>query len=172
MAKQWKKSKPPLRGAIVAMTPEFLIKDCVIGLDGGLPWNYSEDLKRFKKRTMGCAVIMGRVTWDSLDHKQLPGRRNIVLSRSAVLGVEHYNSIEKALVACGDDDFWFIGGAQIYSAAMPHLNLLDVTYVPHTINNKNAVCFPEIDLESWVISEKSFLTGVPRLRNVIYKRRV
>ena len=81
----------PLRGAIVAMT-----RDNVIGLDGGLPWHYSENLKRFKRRTMGYAVVLGRVTWESIGRKALPGRRNIVISRSAVPGVECYHGIEIA----------------------------------------------------------------------------
>ncbi|MGR3983995.1 MAG: dihydrofolate reductase, partial [Gammaproteobacteria bacterium] len=97
-----------LRGAIVAMT-----RDRVIGVDGRLPWHYREDMRRFKRRTMGCAVIMGRVTWDSLGRKALPGRRNIVLSRRAVAGVEHYDDIGRAVAACEGGDFWVIGGAEV-----------------------------------------------------------
>ena len=132
----------PIRGAIVAMT-----NDRIIGAGGKLPWHYPEDLKRFKQRTMGCAIIMGRKTWDSINRKALPGRRNIVISRSEVADVEHYNNIKDALNACKNKDTWIIGGSQIYHAAMPYLNLLDVTNVPDVIAQEDAVKFPEIDLE-------------------------
>ena len=121
----------PLRGAIVAMT-----RDRVIGANGRLPWHYREDMLRFKRRTMGSAVLMGRVTWDSLNRKPLPGRRNIVLSRAGLDGVENYNSIEAAIAACDGADFWVIGGEQIYRAALPHLNLLDVTTVPDVVEGR------------------------------------
>jgi len=109
----------PLRGAIVAMT-----RDRVIGVDGKLPWHYPQDLRRFKQRTMNCAIIMGRVTWDSIDRNPLPGRRNIVISRSGVTGAECHPTIAAALNACAGIDTWFIGGAQIYQAAMPYIEVL------------------------------------------------
>ncbi len=159
------REKGRLRGAIVAMT-----RDHVIGVDGKLPWHYSEDLKRFKQRTMGCAVIMGRVTWDSIGRKALPGRRNIVLSRSEVAGVECYDSIEKAIAACEDQDLWVMGGAQIYSAAMEYLNLLDITWVPDVIAREDAVRFPRIDPACWSAVEKTALPGDKGLNNTIYRR--
>ncbi len=158
------RDKPtPLRGAIVAMT-----RDRVIGVDGKLPWHYSEDLKRFKRRTMGCVVIMGRVTWDSIGRKALPGRRNIVISRSAVAGVECYTDIEAALIACENEDIWIIGGSQIYHAAMPYLNLLDVTYVPDVVEREGVVRFPEIDLTCWRVVEESILPSDEGLSNIVY----
>ena len=63
-----------------------MTRDRVIGVDGAMPWHYSEDLKRFKRRTMGCAILMGRVTWDSIGREELPGRRTLVISRSVVPG--------------------------------------------------------------------------------------
>ena len=155
----------PLRGAIVAMT-----RDRVIGVNGGLPWHYSEDLKRFKRRTMGCAVIMGRVTWDSLERKALPGRRNIVVSRSEVAGVECYGGIERAIEACGKEDWWVIGGGQIYQAAMPYLNWLDVTFVPDVIEGEGVVRFPEIDLGCWEAGEETTVADESELFNIVYQR--
>ncbi|MGI9310482.1 MAG: dihydrofolate reductase [bacterium] len=142
----------------------------VIGVDGKLPWHYGDDLKRFKRRTIGCAVLMGRVTWDSLGRSPLPGRRNIVVSRAPLPGVEHYRGIEPALRACADDDLWVIGGAQIYRAALAHLNLLDVTYVPDSIERNDAVKFPPIDPQQWEANEETTF-GDADLRNVIYRRR-
>ena len=155
----------PLRGAIVAMT-----RDRVIGVDGGMPWHYSEDLKRFKRRTMGYAVIMGRVTWDAIGRKELPGRRNIVISRSAVAGVEHYGGIEEAMEACREQDLWVIGGEQIYRAAIGYLNLLDITWVPDVIAHDDAARFPPIDLSRWRVAEQSTLLGNADLTNIVYHR--
>ncbi len=57
----------------------------VVGKDGGMPWHLPEDLAHFKQVTMGCPVVMGRKTWDSLPprFRPLPGRRNIVITRQA-----------------------------------------------------------------------------------------
>ena len=106
-----------------------------IGRNNQLLWRLPEDLARFKALTMGHAVIMGRKTWDSLParFRPLPGRRNIVLSRSPALqlaGAEIFTSIEEALLACKDDDRVFvIGGAQIYAEALPLADRLELTEI-------------------------------------------
>jgi dihydrofolate reductase len=155
----------PLRGAIAAMT-----RDNIIGIDGGLPWRYSDDLKRFKQRTMGSAIIMGRVTWDSIGQRQLSGRRNIVISRSTLPDVEHYNDVHQAFDACQDQDLWVIGGGQIYRASMPWLNLLDITYVPDVIRRQDVIRFPRIDPSCWTAVEEQVLPGDSGLTNIIYHR--
>ena len=172
MAEERDKLPPssPLRGAIVAMTKQLLIRDRIIGVDGCLPWHYSSDLKRFKKRTMGSVVIMGRGTWDSIGRKELPGRRNIVISRSKLAGVEHYTSIEQAIKAYPKRKIWVIGGGQIYKAAMPYLNLLDITYVPDNVDRDDAVTFPEIDQSCWCSGRKNKVPGEGGLVYVIYRR--
>ncbi|MGR3914663.1 MAG: dihydrofolate reductase [Gammaproteobacteria bacterium] len=172
-----------------------MTRDRIIGVDGRLPWHYREDMRRFKLRTMGCAVIMGRVTWDSLARKPLPGRRNIVLSRRAVAGAEQYDDIGAAVTACAGGDFWVIGGAEVYRGAMEWVDLLDVTTVPdlvesdpsfpHAVNVpskpgvfslmlsstvQNVVRFPKIDLSCWKIVEKQKLQGKAGLGNVVYRR--
>lgn len=156
----------PLRGAIVAMT-----RDHVIGLEGRLPWHYPDDLKRFKRRTMGCTIIMGRKTWESIGSTALPGRRNIVVTRKGVGGVECHGSVGEALDACGGSDSWIIGGGQVYRSAMPLLNLLDVTWVPDRIGAPGAVTFPPIDPDLWEASAEGPLEGDSGLRNTVYIRR-
>lgn len=103
----------------------------VIGADGSLPWHLPEDLARFKALTMGCTVVMGRRTWDSLPARSrpLPGRRNVVLSRTpgwradgAVVAV----SLEEALEGA-PDDVWVVGGATVYQAALDRADTLVVT---------------------------------------------
>ena len=165
-----KRSKPPLRGAIVAMTYGFLKWNQIIGVDGALPWHCSGDLKRFRKRTMGCVVIMGRKTWDSIGRKALPGRRNVVISRSEVPDVEHYDSVEKAINAYPKRRIWVIGGGEIYREAMPYLNLLDITYVREPVCRTDAVKFPEIDPSCWHNGNKITMPGEKDLYYVIYKR--
>lgn len=95
----------------------------VIGNEGKLPWNLSEDLKHFAEVTRGSAVIMGRRTWDSLpeSRRPLPGRLNIVVSRSPekVSGVGAVASLQDALEASmGYERVWVIGGAQIFAEAL------------------------------------------------------
>jgi dihydrofolate reductase len=111
---------------IVAMTPEG-----VIAVDGKIPWKKPVDLKRFKEKTTGCTLVMGRVTWDSLGRKNLPGRRSVVLSHTIQSDVPSANTIEEALYIARDfkNDIWVIGGGQVYSLALPHVNDLDITHV-------------------------------------------
>ncbi len=156
----------PLRGAIVAMN-----RDHVIGRNGSLPWHYPADLKRFRQRTLGCTIVMGRKTWESIGSKALPGRRNIVISRKGVGHVECHPSVEAALDACQEIDLWIIGGGQIYAATIPFLNLIDITWVPDWVVPDGTVKFPEIDLRQWRIGAESPLPDDSRLQNTIYVQR-
>ena len=107
----------------------------VIGRDGTLPWHLPEDLAHFKRTTLGCPVIMGRKTWDSLPprFRPLPGRVNIVVTRNAnwtALGAETAHSLEAARDLCPtDSDAWVIGGAQIYAQALPLASSVVVTEI-------------------------------------------
>ncbi len=98
----------------------------VIGRDNRLPWHLPEDLAHFKRTTLGCPVIMGRKTWDSLPERfrPLPGRINIVITRDPAWraeGAARAGSLQEALALCpaSTPDAWVIGGAQIYAAALP-----------------------------------------------------
>jgi len=91
----------------------------VIGREGVMPWHLPDDLKFFKRTTLGCPVVMGRKTWESLG-RPLPGRRNIVLSRvlGDVAGAEVVGSVE-ALDGLGlEGDVFVIGGAEIYGSLL------------------------------------------------------
>ena len=97
----------------------------VIGRDGALPWHLPEDLAHFKRTTLGCPVIMGRKTWDSLPprFRPLPGRVNIVITRDSnwsAEGAQVAHSLAQARTLCAPStDAWVIGGAQVYAQAMP-----------------------------------------------------
>src|SRR5690625_7171747 len=87
-----------------------------IGKDGTLPWYYPEDLKFFKKTTIGSPVLMGRGVFEELNEKPLPGRRNIVLSRTRTYsGTERFPSIQEALEAlCGEEVVYILGEAEMF----------------------------------------------------------
>lgn len=130
--------------------------DMAIGRDNSLLWHISEDLKMFKRLTMGSPVIMGRKTFLSIG-RPLPGRTNIVLSRSfkdAPEGVVVVNSLEDAYTACGDAPRCFvIGGGQIYREAIADADVLYVTEVHASFEADTY--FPEIDPDIWVACERS-----------------
>ena len=107
----------------------------VIGANNTLPWHLPEDLAHFKRHTLGCPVIMGRKTWDSLPPKfrPLPGRLNVVVTRQSewqAHGAQAAASLQDALAHCADaPDAWVIGGAQIYAQALPLAHSVVVTEI-------------------------------------------
>jgi dihydrofolate reductase len=107
----------------------------VIGRDNTLPWHLPEDLAHFKRTTLGCPVIMGRKTWDSLPVKfrPLPGRTNVIISRQndlQVAGATVAHDLNAAIAACGDaPEVWVIGGAQLYTLAAPVATTAVVTEI-------------------------------------------
>lgn len=107
----------------------------VIGKNNKLPWHLPEDLAHFKKCTLGCPVIMGRNTWESLPERfrPLPGRKNIVITRQAQFqapGAECAPSLEMAISMCANhSDVWVIGGAQIYALAVSQATSVVVTEI-------------------------------------------
>lgn len=155
-----------MRGIIAAVSPQG-----VIGLHGKLPWHYPADLKRFKRLTLGSAIAMGRLTWESIG-KPLPKRRNIVITSQSfegVSGVEFFSDIPSLLGAV-DGDLWFIGGARIFQEAMAHCDLIDLTHVPDVIEHAAAVYFPEIDPTQWRPGERIAHEDDPRLKRQVYRR--
>jgi dihydrofolate reductase len=116
----------------------------VIGNKGSMPWHLPEDLAHLKRTTMGCAVIMGRKTWDSLPSKfrPLPGRLNVVVTRQTdwrADGAVIAHSLAQAMELCSPDgdtsqsanqnDIWVLGGAEIYAAALPLADSAVVTEI-------------------------------------------
>ena len=107
----------------------------VIGKDNTIPWHIPEDMAHFKQLTQGCAVIMGRKTWDSLPprFRPLPGRTNIVVTRQGdwqAEGAVRATSLQDALQkAPADQTVWVIGGAQIYAEALPLADRVEVTEI-------------------------------------------
>ena len=106
-----------------------------IGKNNELLWHEPEDLKHFRRVTMGCPVIMGRLTWDSLPvrFRPLPGRRNIVITRNpnwAAPGTENASSITQALALSPDaPKIFVIGGAELFALALPLADELVLTEI-------------------------------------------
>jgi len=134
---------------IVAMS-----EDGTIGSKGKIPWHLSEDLRRFKQLTMGHPIIMGRKTYESIG-KPLPGRTNIVLTRTARFtapsGVLAFGSLEPALDHCRhqhEESAFIVGGAEVYRQALPFADKLFITEVHQYVNGDTT--FPEYDHMEWV----------------------
>lgn len=111
---------------IVAHDPNL-----VIGKDGSLPWYYSEDLKFFKRTTMGAPLLMGRVVFEELNEKPLPGRENVVLSRSKSYDhVKTFETIDDALQYLSvREEVFVIGGGEIYKQMIDSVDELVVTEI-------------------------------------------
>lgn len=154
-----------------------LSDDLGIGKDNKLLWNIPEDLKRFKKLTMGKCVIMGKRTWESLPRKPLPGRNNIVITdipgECIDCSVTAY-SIEDALTKCDkDEEVFVIGGGSVYRQFMP---IADRLYITHVHKKAPAdVWFPKIDMRKWRIAQKEECISEDESRipysYVIYERK-
>ena len=126
----------------------------VIGKDGGLPWHIPGDLAFFKRMTMGHAIVMGRRTFDSVG-KALPGRHNIVITRQKDLelpGCDVVHDLESGIALArtgGDSEPYIVGGASLYSEAMPMATRLVLTEVHQHIDGGDTF-FPAFDRALWV----------------------
>ena len=121
--------------AIVAVA-----EDGVIGRGGDLPWRLSEDLKWFKRITLGHTILMGRKTWESLPGA-LPSRQNWVLSRTANQkdGMSVFRSMEEVQQALVPSQTLFIiGGGEIYSMALPLCHELFISEVRRKVPDGDA----------------------------------
>jgi len=122
----------------------------VIGVNGGLPWHLPEDLKHFKKLTLGHPVIMGRRTWESLG-KALPGRENIVVTRQAgydAPGAAVAKSLAAALALCAGEPVAFvIGGEQLFADSLAFAAGLVLTEIHRDYDGDTR--FPAFDRTQW-----------------------
>lgn len=129
-------------------------QDGFIGKSGGLPWHYPEDLAYFKAMTLGCPVIMGRSTYESIG-KPLPDRLNIVLSTDPeytpkgliTTGVFTCTSptVVKLLLKDKQDEAWVIGGLKTYEAFWDDIDFWSITRIPDVVNGD--VEFPTDEIE-------------------------
>lgn len=167
-------TKPrPTLGLIAAVD-----RQGAIGRGGELLWHEREDQAHFRRVTMGCPVIMGRKTWDSLPERfrPLPGRRNLVVTRQPAwqaAGAERAGSLDDALLAVADAPRVFvIGGAELYALALPRADELVLTEVEAGFEGADAF-FPAFDRTSFIEVSREPRTGADAtpFAFVTYRRR-
>ncbi|MDH5722248.1 MAG: dihydrofolate reductase [Alphaproteobacteria bacterium] len=153
-----------------------------IGMDNKMPWHISEDLKRFKALTMGHPVIMGRNTFESVLgylNKPLPGRENIVISRSGYTPPENINvpvfaspeeAIDYALRRTNKEVF-IIGGAQIYKKTLDKADTIHLTQVHKAVDGD--AFFPDLNIDEWTeTTREDHLDHDPPYSFITLKKRV
>lgn len=150
-----------------------IAKNGIIGKDNDLPWDLKEDMKRFKKITLGKPVIMGRKTFESIG-KPLPKRENIVLTRKKELkfpGCKTFNSIEKVLQFVKDyPEAMVIGGASIYKQFLPFAKKMYLTIIDKEF--KGDTYFPTYNKNNWKeIERKEINKKSPNLIFITLKKK-
>lgn len=138
-----------------------------IGRGNRLLWHLSQDLKYFKEVTTGHPVVMGRKTYESIG-RPLPGRRNIVLTRSGKLGnvqiknpatttLEAISGIEEFLKLAQEapqEEFFIVGGGELYRTMLPYADKLYITHIEATVEDADTF-FPQIEPEIWSLERCS-----------------
>jgi dihydrofolate reductase len=123
----------------------------VIGRDNALPWHLPEDLKRFKRLTMGKPIVMGRKTYESIG-KPLPGRQNIVVTRDANYrreGIIVVHGVGEAIKAAADaPEIMIIGGADLFGLFLPRAGRVHLTRVHANVDGD--VRWPPLD-STWAV---------------------
>jgi dihydrofolate reductase len=147
----------------------------VIGDDGGMPWHYPADLRRFKEVTTGHPVVLGRKTYESVVADlggPLPGRTNVVLSTQDLdlpEDVALAGSVEAALEAAreapGGETVYVAGGATVYEGFLPLADRLELTEIPESPEGDTR--FPDWSREEWAEASREEADG---LSFVTYER--
>ena len=161
---------PPIITLIAARA-----RNGVIGRNNQMPWKIPGEQAYFKRKTMGCPIVMGRKTWESLG-RALPGRHNIVVTRNRAYqatGADVVASLDEALKTAGDvEQIFVIGGAQLYAAAMPLAKRILLTEVDADFEGDTFM--PAVDRKQW--HEKSREVHAPTTERpfaysyVVYER--
>ena len=150
----------------------------VIGYHNQLPWRLPEDLKFFKRVTMGHPIAMGRKTYESIG-KPLPGRENIVITRDEDYdpeGCTVIHSIEEMLAYAAEnksEEIFVIGGAEIFKEVLQHADKLYLTMIHHQFEGDTF--FPVFDIDKWELESREI--GLKDEKNpydyefLIYKRK-
>ncbi len=143
----------------------------IIGIDGGLPWRLPDDLKHFKRETIGRPVVMGRKTFDELFGKPLPDRVNIIVSRTLkeAPGAIVKPSLDEAIEYAGSllaeslsaqaeshahpqappPEICIIGGGEIYRQCLPRATHITLTRVHAVVEGDTT--FPDFDRAEWTL---------------------
>lgn len=126
----------------------------VIGVDNGMPWHLSADLKRFKRITMGKPLVMGRRTHESIG-RPLPGRKNIVLTSDptyAAPGCVVVHTLIDALNEADADEVMVIGGSSLYEKLLSKADRLYLTLIHRAFGGDTF--FPQLKWDEWTEIER------------------
>lgn len=127
-----------------------LTDDRVIGIENRLPWRLPADMRWFRQHTLGKTIVMGRKTFESLDGRPLPDRRNVVVTSDrgfAADSVEVAHDIDAVLALASEGELMVIGGASFYEQMLPQAERLYLTYVHADIQGD--AWFPRFDASEW-----------------------
>ena len=165
--------------AVVAMA-----ENRVIGDGKGLIWHIPDDLKRVKTLTMGCPLIMGRKTWDSIG-RPLPGRASIVMTRDAdwaVDGAIRVSTITAAIAAARDwieataearPEIILFGGGEIYAQGLDYCHRVERTVINTAADGgKDAAFFPDLPANQWNIEIEAKIDAARDVPGYRYERAV
>ncbi len=137
----------PFRASIVAVA-----EGDIIGVDGRIPWRHPPDVKRLWRLTRASVIILGRLSWEDMPRRPVPGRRNFVLTSRELPGAQCFGSLEAALAAASGEDVWFLGGSRVYREAMKRADFLDITHIPDPVPvapGETVARFPAVDPSRW-----------------------
>lgn len=129
-----------------------------IGRDNAMPWHLPDDFKRFKALTMGYPILMGRKTAESLG-RALPGRRNLVLTRSGQVPFAGMEAVASLREACdltrneGTGALCVIGGGEVYALCLPLATRMHLTWVDAEVADADAY-FPAFDESEWRVTAR------------------
>lgn len=125
-----------------------------IGKDGDLPWRQSTDLQHFKKITLGGTIVMGRKTWESLPGR-LPDRRHLVMTRGNREDVDTI-TYQEVLELSKEEEIFIIGGGEIYTLFLPHVNKIHRTIIHCKVDNADTFA-PELNSEIFKVSNSEMV---------------
>tara|TARA_B100001121_G_scaffold149485_1_gene130862 strand:- start:112 stop:573 length:462 start_codon:yes stop_codon:yes gene_type:complete len=125
-----------------------------IGKDGDLPWRQSTDLQHFKEITLGGTIVMGRKTWESLPGR-LPERRHLVMTRGNREDVDTI-TYQEVLELSKEEEIFIIGGGEIYTLFLPHVNKIHRTIIHCEVDNADTFA-PEINSEIFKVSQSEMV---------------
>ncbi|HEX6833250.1 MAG TPA: dihydrofolate reductase [Rudaea sp.] len=140
-----------------------LDRNFAIGRAGEMPWHLPDDLKRFKQLTLGKPVLMGRKTALAIG-RPLPGRRNLILTRSAqapFADQETVASIDDAIAHARGEDLAVFGGGEVFALALPRATRLQLTLIETQAEDADAF-FPRFDPAQWRETARTFHPADPR----------
>ncbi|MFD0958966.1 dihydrofolate reductase [Paenibacillus chungangensis] len=130
----------------------------VIGQGNAMPWHLPAEMAYFRRMTTGKTVLMGRKTFESIDSKPLPNRRNIILTRQQGMvfdGCDVVHSVQEALTHCDSDELMVIGGGEVYDLMLPYADTVLLTHVETEIEGGDTT-FPELPSGLWRVANSEF----------------